>query len=71
MRYKVTKIWEADYGCEGIPEGKKPEVQVFFEADDGQTVCRRIEDDYLYTAQIQVGDCVELTENTLPRKVEK
>ena len=47
--YKIIRIDEDDFGCEGRPEGQEPMVRVVLEADTGETMIVMMEDALMYT----------------------
>ena len=46
--YKIIRIDEDDFGCEGRPEGQEPMVRVVLEADTGETMIVMMEDALMY-----------------------
>ena len=58
MKYQVVRIDEADFGCEGRPEGYEPEVQVTLKGEDGTEIIMNEKDAYLYQEKIDRGDAV-------------
>lgn len=38
MKYKILKIYNDDYGCEGIPEGHEPMCSVLIQDSKGLVV---------------------------------
>ncbi len=42
--YKIIRIDEDDFGCEGRQEGQEPMVRVVLEADTGETMIVMMED---------------------------
>lgn len=53
--YKIVRIDEEDFGCEGRPEGQMPMVRVLVEADTGETSVVMMEDSLMYTRELDVG----------------
>ena len=53
--YKIIRIDEEDFGCEGRPEGQEPMVRVVLEADTGETMIVMMEDALMYTRKLDVG----------------
>jgi len=53
--YKIIRIDEDDFGCEGRPEGQEPMVRVVLEADTGETMIVMMEDALMYTRKLDVG----------------
>lgn len=60
--YIITKIFEADYGCEGIPEGESMQDIVCMRADDGETLNVKVNDSELIEKNINEGDRVYCNE---------
>ena len=50
--YKIIRIDEEDFGCEGRPEGQEPMVRVVLEAE---TMIVMMEDALMYTRKLDVG----------------
>lgn len=59
--YVVTKMQEQDFGCEGIPEGKEVETDVFLKDEDGNTHEVTVPDAELMRKGINEGDWVGFT----------
>lgn len=59
--YVVTKMLEQDFGCEGIPEGKDVEIDVFLRDEEGNTLEVTIPDAELIRKDINEGDWVGFT----------
>ena len=53
--YKIIRIDEEDFGCEGRPEGQEPMVQVVLESDAGETTIVMMEDALMYARKLDVG----------------
>lgn len=53
--YKIIRIDEEDFGCEGRPEGQEPMVRVVLEADTGETTIVMMEDALMYARKLDVG----------------
>mgnify|MGYP007047911968 FL=1 len=53
--YKIIRIDEEDFGCEGRPEGQAPMVRVVLEADTGETTIVMMEDTLMYARKLDVG----------------
>lgn len=53
--YKIIRIDEEDFGCEGRPEGQEPKVRVVLEADTGETMIVMMEDALMYARKLDVG----------------
>lgn len=66
--YKVTRIEEMDFGCEGRPEGTETMVSVFLEDEDGKVQIIRHSDPLLYEREIDEGTEVYLQDGTLYKR---
>ncbi len=53
--YRIVRIDEEDFGCEGRPEGQMPMVRVLMEADTGETAVVMMEDSLMYARELDVG----------------
>ena len=53
--YKIIRIDEEDFGCEGRPEGQAPMVRVVMESDTGETAIVMMEDALMYARKLDVG----------------
>ena len=53
--YKIIRIDEEDFGCEGRPEKQKPMVRVVLEAETGETTIMMMEDAWMYARKLDVG----------------
>ncbi len=60
MQYTILKIWEDDYGCEGVPEGEEPMCRVLVQAPDGAEQWIRMADRELTERGLDEGDPIEL-----------
>lgn len=56
MVYKIIKINEPDFGCEGLPEGAVRMDEVYLQDARGETSIVEIPDAFLYEMQIDEGD---------------
>lgn len=54
--YKIIRIDEEDFGCEGRPEGQEPMVRVVLEAETGETTIVMMEDSLMYARKLDVGE---------------
>ncbi|MGN0485363.1 MAG: hypothetical protein ACI4HI_17630 [Lachnospiraceae bacterium] len=63
--YKITHIYEEDFGCEGRPDGKKPMVEVVLKDAQGKEKRVREEDAWLYEKEIQEGDLITFLEGRI------
>ena len=57
-KYKVIRIDEPDYGCEGLPEGAVRKDMVTLFSDTAGERIMWAPDDYLYDNNINEGDTV-------------
>ena len=53
--YKVTHIYEADFGCEERPEGAKAKCVVYLEDEAGKQRHIEVEDEWLTANGIEEG----------------
>lgn len=60
MKYKILKIYDDDYGCEGVPEGQEPMCSVLIQDSQGNEQWVKLSDIYL-TNNLNGGDTVELS----------
>ena len=58
--YKIIRIDEEDFGCEGRPEGQPPMVRVVLESDAGETMVVMMEDAVMYARKLDVGEMTVL-----------
>ncbi len=63
MTYLITKIQEADYGCEERPAGYVPQVLLRLQDESGQESYREVPDADLYAQDIKEGDRVTFTQD--------
>lgn len=56
--YKVKEIYEADFGCEGLPEGQRLKVVVRLVDMDGNETSIQAEDEWLIKQDINEGSMV-------------
>lgn len=56
--YIVKQIYEADFGCEGMPDGSKIQAQVLLRSEDSEEISVMIPDRKLYDKGINEGDWV-------------
>lgn len=69
-RYKVIKIDEPDYGCEGLPEGAvRKDMVTLFSAAAGERIMW-VSDDYLYDNDINEGDTVRIDGRNIFKEAE-
>ena len=55
-KYKIIRIDECDYGCEGIPDGQPLKDEVTIETESGNQFIMQIEDALLYKLNLNEGD---------------
>lgn len=60
MKYKIIRICEEDYGCEGIPENEELMCSVLVQDIDGNEKLMRIADSYLLKNNLNEGDFLEI-----------
>lgn len=53
--WKITQIFDGDYGCEELTPGEKPKVTVTLEDESGARRYLRVEDDWLIKNGLDVG----------------
>ena len=63
MTYLITKIQEADYGCEERPAGYVPQVLLRLQDESGQESYREVPDADLYAQDIKEGDRVTFNQD--------
>lgn len=63
--FKVLRIEEPDFGCEGRPDGYEPVAEVTLQTEDGHIFSQSEKDQALYEKQIEEGDFVYQTEEGL------
>ncbi|WP_298482966.1 hypothetical protein [uncultured Ruminococcus sp.] len=61
MQYRILKIDEDDYGCEGVPEGQGPMCSVLIQDADGTEHWIKLSDAYLTENHLDEGDTTELS----------
>ncbi len=60
MKYRILKIYDDDYGCEGVPEGQEPMCSVLTEDEKKVERWIKLSDSYLTENNINEGDITEL-----------
>ena len=60
MKYKILKIYDDNYGCEGVPEGQEPMCSVLIQDSQGNERWIKLSDEYLTDNNLNEGDTVEL-----------
>ncbi|MBQ5375571.1 MAG: hypothetical protein IIU45_01745 [Lachnospiraceae bacterium] len=68
MTYLITKIQEADYGCEERPAGYVPQVLLKLKDEFGQESYREVPDADLYAQDIKEGDRVSFNQDNQIQK---
>lgn len=58
--YRVVRIDEPDFGCEGRPDGAEPMAKVYLESEDGEKIERMEPDAMLYQKEINEGTRVRI-----------
>ena len=53
--YTITRIEEADFGCEGRPEGYVPMVKVYLKDEHGMERVLEMEDAMMYQRKLDEG----------------
>lgn len=61
MQYRILKIDEDDYGCEGVPEGQGPMCSVLIQDAVGTEHWIKLSDAYLTENHLDEGDTTELS----------
>ena len=61
-RYKIVRIDEADYGCEGRPDGEEAMDNVWLEDENGERQIVRVSDLMLYDRHLNEGSLVTFDE---------
>lgn len=51
-KYIVKEIYEADFGCEGLPDGQCPKVIVHLEDESGKKLSMQMDDEWLVEQSI-------------------
>lgn len=68
-KFRIVRIDEEDFGCEGRPEGEETMVSVILEDETGEKERVRVEDAYLYKLDINEGDWVYLDDSGKIQKI--
>lgn len=63
QKYRIIRIEEADFGCEGRPDGYVPIVKVYLEDENGAEVITDMEDAMMYERQLDEGTEVIIGED--------
>ena len=61
-RYKIVRIDEADYGCEGRSDGEEAMDNVWLEDENGERQIVRVSDRMLYDRHLDEGSLVTFDE---------
>lgn len=61
MNNKILKIYDDDYGCEGVPEGQEPMCSVLIQDSQGNESWIKLSDEYLTENSLNEDDTVELS----------
>lgn len=56
--YIVKQIYEADFGCEGMPDGSEIQAEVLLRSESGEEISVMVPDKELYAKDINEGDWV-------------
>ena len=67
--FKIISIAEADFGCEGVPDGEPIKDEVTIEGEDGKQFIMQIEDALLYERELNEGDRFTIGEDGNPVKI--
>ena len=55
-KYKIKRIEEPDFGCEGRPEGQPVMDKVYLEDEKGNEMIIEAADEFLYQINLDEGD---------------
>lgn len=55
-KYTIIRIYEPDFGCEGLQEGQKRMDDVILEDENGNQITIQIADEELYANNLNEGD---------------
>ncbi len=61
--FKIIRIDEPDFGCEGLPDGQALKDEVTIETQSGSQYIMKIEDALLYEKALNEGDRFTVDEN--------
>ncbi len=61
--FKILRIDEADYGCEGVPDGEPVKAEVTIETQSGSQYIMKISDALLYEQNLNEGDSFSIDNN--------
>lgn len=68
--YKVTRITEADFGCEELPPGEEVKALVFLEDEAGEVKRLEISDRYLIEQGIDEGKEVLINQQGMLKSID-
>lgn len=68
--YKIERIEEPDFGCEGRPDGQPMMDKVYLRAEDHQELVVEVADKWLYQIDMNEGDTVFYSEEAGLEKYE-
>lgn len=60
MKYKIKRIYEPDFGCEGRPDGYEQVDDVLIEDRDGNQKILKMKDKELYDLKLDEGSFIDL-----------
>lgn len=69
--YRIAKIEEPDFGCEGRPDGQPIMDKVYLWAEEQQELVIEAPDQWLYQMDLNEGDLVFYDEETGLKKYER
>ena len=55
MKYRILRIFDEDYGCEGVPDDEEPMCSVLAEDSSGNEKWFRLSDPFLTAKGLTVG----------------
>ncbi|MBQ3692769.1 MAG: hypothetical protein II931_05565 [Clostridia bacterium] len=62
-KYKIIRIDEPDFGCEGLPDGETLKDDVLVEDEQGERSVIKIGDALLYMLELDEGDYCLIDDN--------
>jgi len=65
--YKVIRILEEDFGCEGRPDGYEPMCTVQLQAASGEAIFLKVKDKELYAKDINEDDSVTVDDGIVEK----
>ena len=63
LKYKIIRIDEPDFGCEGLPDGEILKDDLLVEDEHGNKTILKISDALLYSLALNEGDYCCIDEN--------